>query len=74
MRFLYNEIMILKRSLFFFEVNFIKFSNKNESYLFGCVELSEIFYVLNYGVKFYIYCFSGSMFRQQLYSICKFII
>jgi hypothetical protein len=37
-----------------------------ENYLFACVKLTEIVYLLNYGINFFIYCFSGSIFRKQL--------
>lgn len=36
-----------------------------ENYLFACVKLTEILYLLNYGINFFIYCFSGSIFRKQ---------
>lgn len=36
--------------------------------LFSAINISEIFYVLNYGVHFFIYCASGKKFRNQLKS------
>ena len=36
------------------------------SYLFGFINLAEIFYVLNYGIHFFLYCASGRQFREQL--------
>lgn len=36
--------------------------------LFSAINICEIFYVLNYGIHFFIYCASGKKFRQQLKS------
>ena len=35
-------------------------------YLIAFINLSEIFYVLNYGIHFFLYCASGKQFRKQL--------
>lgn len=35
-------------------------------YLMMLVKLSELFYLVNYMINFYIYCLSGSVFRNQL--------
>jgi hypothetical protein len=37
-----------------------------KNYIFGSKNLAEIFYVLNYGINFFVYCASGEMFRKQL--------
>jgi hypothetical protein len=34
-------------------------------YLIAFINLSEIFYVLNYGIHFFLYCASGKQFRKQ---------
>ncbi|CAF0787774.1 unnamed protein product [Brachionus calyciflorus] len=34
--------------------------------LFSAINLCELFYILNYGVHFFIYCASGRKFRMQL--------
>ena len=41
----------------------------HDNYLFAFVKIAEIFFVLNYGIKFFIYCATGSIFRQRLYSL-----
>lgn len=61
-----NFPYLITWSVFFFEITFNKLTTSSENYLFGAVQLSEIFYIFNYGLKFYIYCASGSMFRNQL--------
>jgi hypothetical protein len=47
------------------------------NYLFGSLNIAEIFYVLNYGIHFFLYCASGKQFREQLkatvFSNCKFM-
>ena len=40
----------------------------NSKYLFGFINLAEIFYILNYGIHFFLYCASGKKFRHQLKS------
>jgi len=35
-------------------------------YFISSVKIAEVFNVLNYSLNFYIYCFSGSLFRKQL--------
>lgn len=53
--------------VFFCQIAFNhKFHWINKNYLFGVLQLTEIFYVLNYGFKFFVFCFSGSIFRNQL--------
>lgn len=37
-----------------------------QNYLFASVQISEILYMLNYGLHFYFYCISGSRFINQL--------
>ena len=41
-------------------------------YFSGTINLTEIFYVLNFAINFFLYCASGKMFRQQLSeSLCS---
>lgn len=54
--------------MFFYHIGFQSASNTLKYYLFSAINLSEIFYVLNYGVHFFIYCASGKKFRQLLRS------
>lgn len=52
------------------------FVRKNDTVVknnfFAALQISEIFYILNYCIYFYINFASGSLFRHQLYFICKF--
>lgn len=43
-------------------------NQENGDYLFASVKITEVFFVLNYGIKFFIYCASGTLFRERLYS------
>jgi hypothetical protein len=56
--------------IFFYKMAFDKeqMSAVNKNYLFATIQFSEMFYVLNYGVHFFIYCFSGQRFRTLLKS------
>lgn len=58
--------------MFFYHIGFQSASNTLKYYLFSAINLSEIFYVLNYGVHFFIYCASGKKFRQLLRSAFTF--
>lgn len=51
---------------FFYSVAFSEFNGANYSYLYAAVEICEIFYVFTFSMKFYVYCISGTNFRQQL--------
>lgn len=54
-------------SLFFYQMAIRQNYNFIVKYqLFSAINISEIFYVLNYGVHFFIYCASGKKFRYQL--------
>ena len=57
--FYYNEAF--KRQSTMSENSFIY-----SKYLFGFINVSEVFYVLNYGIHFFLYCASGRQFRKQL--------
>lgn len=56
--------------LFFYRIGFraSSMTQADKYNLFTAINLSEIFYVLNYGVHFFIYCASGKKFREQLRS------
>lgn len=58
--------------MFFYHIGFQRASNTLKYYLFSAINLSEIFYVLNYGVHFFIYCASGKKFRHLLRSAFTF--
>jgi hypothetical protein len=52
---------------YFMAFNFDEFSQKDRRFnLFTANNITEIFYVLNYGIHFFIYCASGHKFRSQL--------
>lgn len=58
-------------SMFFIQ-SALKHNNETaRAYLFSMLQISEIFYILNYGVYFYINYASSSMFRDQIKQICK---
>lgn len=67
-RFLFFLIVIsfCLRFLLFYQIALSEVNLLNRNYLFGAVQIAEIFYVMNYSVKFYIYCLSGTLFRTQL--------
>lgn len=69
-----NLPYLITWSVFFFEITFKKLNTASENYMFSAVQLSEIFYILNYSLKFYIYCATGSTFRNQLKKSSKFIL
>lgn len=55
--------------IFFYRVSVNpKLTRATKYYVFSAINLCEIFYVLNYGVHFFIYCASGKKFREQLRS------
>lgn len=43
----------------------------NKSYLLALTRCAETLQILNYGIHFYIYCISGSVFRQQFKYLSK---
>lgn len=51
---------------FFYNISFSSVEPSAENYLFAAVKMSEIFYLMNYGLKFYLYCAFGTTFRSQL--------
>jgi hypothetical protein len=54
------------RSMYCFEINLNNKDYMKQNYLYGAFELAEILYILNFSIYFYIYCASGSVFRNQL--------
>lgn len=63
---LLNIPYLITWSLFFYKITFTAIETSTENYLFAAVKLSEIFYLLNYSLKFYLYCAMGSTFRNHL--------
>ncbi len=39
--------------------------NSTKDVFFAIVQLTEIFYILNYTINFYLYCLSGTLFRKK---------
>lgn len=39
---------------------------KKDNYFYAALKITELFYLLNFSMNFYIYCASGSVFRNQL--------
>ena len=77
---LFNLPYLIAWFVFYYEM-ILNMDNKHElakhNYFYSVLKVVEIFYLLNYGINFYIYCASGSIFRQQLkYSsiIFKFFV
>ncbi len=57
---------------YFYEIAFQKMDASSKNYLFSAFKLSEIFYIFNFSIKFYIYVFAtGSAFRNQFKCIGK---
>lgn len=56
--------------LFFTEMTLnSEISQIHKNNLFSMVQITEIFNILNYGDHFFVYCLSGSLFRNQLKSL-----
>lgn len=45
-----------------------------QNYLFAAFQITEIFYVLNYGLHFYFYCMTGTKFWNQLKNSSNFFL
>ncbi len=52
--------------MYCFEINLNSKDYMKQNYLYGAFEIAEILYILNFSIYFYIYCASGSVFRNQL--------
>lgn len=64
-----NFPYLIAWGLFYNEIAFSKPHERNSivhNYLFGAVQITEVFFILNYGLHFYFYIFSGSKFFDQL--------
>lgn len=58
--------------VFYYQMAFSQVNLETKDYLFALLQICEVFYMLNYSVLFYVYCASGSKFRNQLKYSCKF--
>jgi hypothetical protein len=64
---LFNLPYFITWSLFYYNETFIKLLDASEhNYYYSALKICELFFVLNYGIYFYIYILSGSVFRNQL--------
>ena len=51
---------------FFVSMTLVEIESYHKNDLFSLVQITEIFFILNYSIHFYISCLSGSLFRNQL--------
>ncbi len=69
---LFNLPYLISWFVYYYNIILSTFDENNleqvawQNLYFSLVKISEIFYLLNYSVTFYIYCASGSIFREQL--------
>lgn len=63
---LFNLPYLISWIIFYYKVAFKEIDLEVKDYLFAVLQISEIFYVFNYASLFYVYCLSGSRFRNQL--------
>lgn len=66
---LFNLPYLIAWFVFYYEMilNFdTKYELAKHNQFYSALKISEIFYLLNYSITFYIYCASGSIFRKQL--------
>lgn len=59
--------------LFFYNIAFGKIGLIGSNYLFSALNICEIFYIMNYGIHFFIYCASGKKFRSHLKDTFQFL-
>lgn len=69
-----NLPYLLTWTLCFYEATFQVIETHHKSFLFAALQVSEIFYVLNYAIKFYIYCTTSSLFKNQLKTTSNLIL
>jgi len=70
---IFNLPYLITWSVFYQNIIFRRVENETvHNYLYAAVELAEIFYVLHYSMLFFLYCFTGSKFRNQLKYLSKF--
>lgn len=63
---LLNLPYLISWMLFYYHIAFKNIDLVLKNYLFASLQISEIFYVLNYGLLFYLYSASGSIFKNRL--------
>ena len=65
---------IFIRFIYFTAIEYYEIEKTTADNLFAFVQLTEIVYILNYSINFYLYCLSGTLFRKQLTHIKLAII
>lgn len=58
-------------AMFFYKATFNQFDLVTRNYLFSVLHISEIFYLLNYGLKFFIFCCTESSFQKKLKNLSE---
>ncbi len=70
-----NLPYLISWSVYFYETTFqIESKVESSNYLFSALQITEVFYMLNYGLMFYVNFMSGSLFRNQIRLACKFFL
>ena len=70
----FNFPYLISWFTFFYLVAFDKITEATYSYLLSAVKLFEVLYIFTYSFKFYVFCISGTKFREQLKSSSKFLL
>lgn len=69
---LFNLPYLLTWFAYFFAVAFRSKSDKElQDFLYEILQITEIFYMMTYSIKFYIYCATSSKFKSQLRYLSK---
>lgn len=66
-----NLPYLIEWCIFFYKAAFHQLDTVSRHYLIAALQISEIFYILNYGLKFFVFCATGSTFRKKLRNISK---
>ena len=53
-------------TIYFYQIGFYQIDTASKNYLFALLHIAEIFYFINYGLKFFIICVTESFFRNKL--------
>lgn len=69
---IFNLPYFITWSIFYYYYYYNFKEEAYQNYLIAFVKIAELFYILNFGINFYIYFFSGSTFRKQVKYSSKF--
>ena len=64
---IFNLPYLISWCLFFYQSELNDADAAKKNYLFSAVQISKVLFILNYGLKFFIYCVTGRSFLNQLY-------